>query len=216
MSQQNQSSRAFLFLVVALVVLLIVVVVGFGLYFLHKLDESSKQNEKIEKIDSQLQTLQEEQEENSDYEIKRNSQSKNDKKAQTVQTPVESKVNTSLLVVAYVKDEDGSISYVCESELMVSYNDFIIGPLLQLKTYEFQNPRWFTGRCVVSKTMNYIENSLYGFKELAGCKIFLKPHQLKTVMRCLQAPKCRYMLADEVGLGKTVEALSILKNLCKR
>ena len=111
----------------------------------------------------------------------------------------------------YVKDEDGSISYVCESELMVSYNDFIIGPLLQLKTYEFQNPRWFTGRCVVSKTMNYIENSLYGFKELAGCKIFLKPHQLKTVMRCLQAPKCRYMLADEVGLGKTVEALSILK-----
>ena len=107
MSQQNQSSRAFLFLVVALVVLLIVVVVGFGLYFLYKLDESSKQNEKIEKIDSQLQTLQEEQEENSDYEIKRNSQSKNDKKAQPVQTPVESKVNTSLLVVAYVKDEDG-------------------------------------------------------------------------------------------------------------
>lgn len=50
-----------------------------------------------------------------------------------------------------------------------------------------------------------------GFKELAGCKIFLMPHQLKSIMRCLQEDVCRYMLADEVGMGKTIEAASILK-----
>jgi ATP-dependent helicase HepA len=59
--------------------------------------------------------------------------------------------------------------------------------------------------------MNTINNSLYGFKELAGCKIILKPHQIKTIMRCLKNENCRYMIADEVGLGKTIEAISVLK-----
>ncbi len=44
-----------------------------------------------------------------------------------------------------------------------------------------------------------------------GCKIVLKPYQLKTVMRCLSGAECRYMIADEVGLGKTIEAASVLK-----
>ena len=59
--------------------------------------------------------------------------------------------------------------------------------------------------------MNVLDNSIMGFKELAGCKIFLMPHQLKSIMRCLQEEVCRYMLADEVGMGKTIEAASILK-----
>lgn len=59
--------------------------------------------------------------------------------------------------------------------------------------------------------MNVLDNSIMGFKELAGCKIFLMPHQLKSIMRCLQEDVCRYMLADEVGMGKTIEAASILK-----
>ena len=107
MNQQNQSSKTFLFLVVALIVLLLIVIVGFGIYFSNKLDDSSKQNEKIEKMNSQLQTLQEEQDKNSDDAIKGKSQSKDEQKSQTVQTPVESKVNTSLLSVAYVNDKDG-------------------------------------------------------------------------------------------------------------
>ena len=59
--------------------------------------------------------------------------------------------------------------------------------------------------------MNILDNSIFGFKELAGCKIYLKAFQVNTIMRCLQTEKCRYMLADEVGLGKTIEACSILK-----
>lgn len=126
-------------------------------------------------------------------------------------------------VVACVKKTDDFYEYYLENcydkEIITALEKDIIAPFsvgrvdpaIQLKSYEFQNPCWFFGRTIVNKTMNVLDNSIYGFKELAGCKIFLMPHQLKTVMRCLQNKKCRYMLADEVGMGKTIEAASILK-----
>ena len=36
--------------------------------------------------------------------------------------------------------------------------------------------------------------------------IELEPHQVEVVRRVLQDPVKRYLLADEVGLGKTIEA----------
>ena len=33
----------------------------------------------------------------------------------------------------------------------------------------------------------------------------------KNIIRCLQESPCRYMLADEVGMGKTIEAISVYK-----
>lgn len=107
--------------------------------------------------------------------------------------------------------EDKSIYQVCEKEIIASFNNGQIDPCTQLKRYEFQNPCWYFGRAVVSKSMNILENSIYGFKELAGSKIYLLPHQINTIMRCLQESPCRYMLADEVGMGKTVEAISVYK-----
>lgn len=100
---------------------------------------------------------------------------------------------------------------VSETELQASFNDSEISPYYQMIHYEFQNPIWFFGRRNVSRTMSLIENAIRGFKELSGCKIYLKPYQLKTVMRCLQQKPCRNMIADEVGLGKTIEAASVLK-----
>lgn len=100
---------------------------------------------------------------------------------------------------------------VREDTLVVPFTNGQIQPYEQLMNYEFQNPCWYLGRNVVSKAMNILDNSFYGFKELAGCKIFLLPHQLKTIMRCLQNEICRVLLADEVGMGKTIEALSVLK-----
>ncbi len=107
--------------------------------------------------------------------------------------------------------EDKSIYKVCEKDIIASFNNGQIDPCTQLKRYEFQNPCWYLGRSVVSKSMNILENSIYGFKELAGSKIYLLPHQVNTIMRCLQESPCRYMLADEVGMGKTVEAISVYK-----
>ena len=103
------------------------------------------------------------------------------------------------------------IESVLETEIVAAFNNGRVDPCVQLKNYEFQNPAWFLGRNIVSKNVNILNNSIYGFKELAGSKIFLLPHQVNTIMRCLQDSPSRYMLADEVGMGKTIEAISILK-----
>lgn len=98
-----------------------------------------------------------------------------------------------------------------ESKLVISFVNGDIDPSQQLKEYEFQNPAWFVGRSIVSKSMSILDNSINYFKDLAGSRIRLLPHQVNTVLRCLQENPCRFLLADEVGMGKTVEALSILK-----
>ena len=107
--------------------------------------------------------------------------------------------------------KDKTVFRVSEKEIIASFTSGKVDPTTQLRRYEFQNPCWFMGHAVVSRSMNILENSIYGFKELAGSKIYLLPHQVNTIMRCLQESPCRYMLADEVGMGKTIEAISVLK-----
>lgn len=114
-------------------------------------------------------------------------------------------------VYYYLASDTGTVVKACEKDIKVTFNSGEISPLSQLMQFEFQNPMWYFGRSAVNRTIHTIDNAFYGFKELAGCKIFLKPYQLKTVMRCLSEPNCRYMIADEVGLGKTIEAASVLK-----
>jgi len=112
----------------------------------------------------------------------------------------------------YLKEEfTDKVIRVREDVVEAPFNGGRISPAEQLRSYEFQNPAWYFGRNIVSKTVKILDNSVFGFKELAGCKIFLKEHQLRTIMRCLQEKKCRVMLADEVGMGKTIEAASVLK-----
>lgn len=130
--------------------------------------------------------------------------------------------NSRFTILSSVKNEEWFFYYLKEEftdkvikaredDITAPFNAGRISPAEQLRSYEFQNPAWYFGRSVVSKTVKVLDNSVFGFKELAGCKIFLMPHQLKTIMRCLQGNTCRYMLADEVGMGKTIEAASVLK-----
>lgn len=107
--------------------------------------------------------------------------------------------------------ESKEVFRLSEKSIIAAFNNGRVDPSVQLKNYEFQNPCWFLGHSIVSKSMNVLDNSIYGFKELAGSKIYLLPHQINSVMRCLQEEPCRYMLADEVGMGKTIEAISVFK-----
>lgn len=112
----------------------------------------------------------------------------------------------------HLQDTDSKeVFRLSERNIVAAFNNGRVDPTEQLKKYEFQNPCWFLGHSVVSKSMNILDNSIYGFKELAGSKIYLLPHQINSIMRCLQEEPCRYMLADEVGMGKTVEAISVFK-----
>jgi ATP-dependent helicase HepA len=52
-----------------------------------------------------------------------------------------------------------------------------------------------------------------GFGSLASSVIQLHAHQLEVARRVLEDPVQRYLLADEVGLGKTIEAGLVLRQL---
>lgn len=109
------------------------------------------------------------------------------------------------------QDDTGEIKYVREDEIEIPFACLNVSPVYQLAEYEFQNPIWYIGNYRVSKTMNILDSSIYGLKELAGCKIHLMMHQLKSILRSVQDNEIRLMLADEVGMGKTIEAAAILK-----
>ena len=113
----------------------------------------------------------------------------------------------------YIKKPNGEYVKACETELRLDYTQMDYSPAKQMKNYEFQHPSWFINHIKVSKNLHLVNNGSYGFNVLAGCRAYLLPHQVSTITRCLETFPVRYMLADEVGLGKTVEACSILKIL---
>ena len=113
----------------------------------------------------------------------------------------------------YVMLHTGIIRPYFEKDLEIEYSAADYQPIKQMMHYEFQNPTWFANRIQVSGNMHMVNNTVYGFKELVGCRTFLMAHQISTIVRAFESRPIRYMLADEVGLGKTIEACSIVKVL---
>ena len=113
----------------------------------------------------------------------------------------------------WIKLSNGKVIKECETNLKIEYSQMNFSPVKQFRNYEFQNPTWFLNHLKVSRNVHLVNNATYGFDVLAGCRAFLLPHQISTVARCFETMPVRYMLADEVGLGKTVEACSILSIL---
>lgn len=113
----------------------------------------------------------------------------------------------------WIKLSNGKYIKACETELKIEYSQMNFDPKEQLRAYEFQHPTWFINHLKVSRNRHLINNATYGFQTLAGCRAYLMPHQISTVARCFETSSVRYMLADEVGLGKTVETCSILRIL---
>ncbi|MCI8981970.1 MAG: DEAD/DEAH box helicase family protein [Hungatella sp.] len=113
----------------------------------------------------------------------------------------------------YVMLSTGEINSYFEDALEIEYSASDYQPLKQMMRYEFQNPIWYANRLHVSNNMHMVNNTVYGFKELAGCRTYLMAHQISAIVRAFESRPIRYMLADEVGLGKTVEAASIIKIL---
>ena len=110
-----------------------------------------------------------------------------------------------------IEFEDGKIRKIPENQVKLDFTGVDYHPLKAMNNYEFQNPTWFGSRYTVSSTMHVLNNAVYGFRILAGCRTFMMTHQVTTVLRALQSDQIRFMLADEVGMGKTIEACSIIK-----
>src|SRR5437660_3048395 len=108
------------------------------------------------------------------------------------------------------------VTCVNESTLQVAANRQDYSPVSQLLHYEFQNPVWKSPRDQVVESCSELQNVAFGIEELIGTRLMLLAHQAEVVTRVLADSTCRYILADEVGLGKTIEACVILKGLRRR
>lgn len=76
-----------------------------------------------------------------------------------------------------------------------------------------ETPRFSDGRRAFVQSITGQRAVTMGMSSVLSSAIDFESHQLEVVRRILQDPVQRYMLADEVGLGKTIEA-GILVRQC--
>lgn len=92
------------------------------------------------------------------------------------------------------------------SELHVRWARPISDPTEYLAARVTDTPRFFDGRARIVGALADQRAGFGGLSGLASAGIELLAHQVDTVRRVLADPVQRYLLADEVGLGKTIEA----------
>lgn len=106
---------------------------------------------------------------------------------------------------------DSRFRWVAESEVFVRCNAPCEDPTetLVLKSHEtamFHGPRLALVKALVRQRA--VSRGLTG---LSSARIELFAHQVEVVRRVLEDPVQRYLLADEVGLGKTIEAGMLIR-----
>jgi ATP-dependent helicase HepA len=111
---------------------------------------------------------------------------------------------------------DEKIHKVAETALKIYWQHQDPHPLQMLADYEFYHPLWKQQRDSIMSLEAQVKSTSYGVSELLGSRIHLLAHQADVVSQVLTDEECRYILADEVGLGKTIEACVILKNFYQR
>jgi superfamily II DNA or RNA helicase len=116
----------------------------------------------------------------------------------------------------YYAQIGGQIQRISEFDIVVSSFRQDSSPYQQLQHYEFHNPIWKYNRDQLIEEYSELHNATFGIEDLVGSRVMLLPHQAEVITRVLSSIECRFMLADEVGLGKTIEACVILKSLLRR
>jgi ATP-dependent helicase HepA len=129
-------------------------------------------------------------------------------------------------VVGYVDTDDGSpIEYHIaipneERTQQLDETQFHVRSLLgaadpvgTLAALAHETPFFFERRAAWVTEYDRHANASRGLPGLYSASVELFPHQACAVRRVLQDPLVRYLLADEVGLGKTIESAAIMRQL---
>src|SRR3954452_19278813 len=90
---------------------------------------------------------------------------------------------------------------------------FEVDPVALLRDGALTNAETFRAFMTLAKLEKPLSDNLYSF---AASRTERLPHQFKAVLKLLANPYGRLLIADEVGLGKTIEAGIILTELNAR
>ena len=97
-------------------------------------------------------------------------------------------------------------AFVPQSRLFVRWAHPILDPTDYLAARVTETPFFSDGRTRIVRFLAGQREAFGGLTALASSAVELLEHQVSTVRRILADPVQRYLLADEVGLGKTIEA----------
>jgi ATP-dependent helicase HepA len=106
---------------------------------------------------------------------------------------------------------DKRARYVPEAEIFVRCAAPLADPLSTLIAHGQETAFFHLHRSGFVRSLLRQRAAARGMTGLLSSRICLYPHQVEVVRRVLEDPVQRYLLADEVGLGKTVEAGVVLR-----
>lgn len=106
---------------------------------------------------------------------------------------------------------DKKTIFATEEEIYVRCNRLRANPIEILAIKGHETPYFHDRRLAFYKCLIQQRAVSRGMTGLLSANIELYPHQVEVVRRVLEDPVQRYLLADEVGLGKTIEAGAILR-----
>jgi ATP-dependent helicase HepA len=101
---------------------------------------------------------------------------------------------------------NGATKHLKASHVFVRWAREIVDPTPFLASKINESPRFSDGRSAFIRSQMNQRAASMGMSALLASAVELEAHQIEVVRRILQDPVQRYLLADEVGLGKTIEA----------
>ena len=121
------------------------------------------------------------------------------------------KNNLKQYVCKYTKGKKNCFSIISESELDIDF--YNIRNCATDEACRFRNTdiKLFFVRKFLSERRARMDSLEGVIISLINTRVYLYPHQIDAVVKAVKGHQTRVMLADEVGLGKTIEALTILK-----
>lgn len=140
-------------------------------------------------------------------------------------------IGNTVTSITYLNKGTGTVVNICEVfgegyadvffdktkekiTLPVSELSTLLSPELKFNAQEFSSARMFTLKLLKDQILATI--SQQGLRSAGNFKILPLPHQLLAVDFVLGQFKPRALIADEVGLGKTIEAALIFEELKAR
>ena len=109
-----------------------------------------------------------------------------------------------------IRSPNGVDRDVSERDLRVRSHAVAGDPAEVLALGAAESQIWYDARWAAREALTSLRSASRGLEGLVSAAIELVPHQADAVRRVLADPLQRYLLADEVGLGKTIEAGAII------